>query len=178
MEIVKVLAIDPSLRNTGISILYYDSEISTKNHKAFEVKHCQTLTNPQKYTGTDAILNMLDMLSVEAQKDCYKDVDTVLVERPPIMFNKLWSGGTVSSIAHISGGAVALFGIEKTHLFRPNEWNKSRKKDVTHNNTIAFLGNPDLWHYEKRIKSEKLMEHILDSTSMALWWITNNYLEE
>ena len=178
MELVKVLSIDPSLRNTGMAIVSYDTEQMTKSTCAYEVSHCQTLVNPLKYKGTDAILNMLDMLSSEAEKEYYKDVNFVLVESPPIMFNKLWSGGTVSSIAHISGGAVALFGISKAHLFRPNEWNKCRKKDVTHNNTIAFLGDPDSWHYEKRLKSEKLLEHVLDAASMGLYWIRSNYLEE
>jgi hypothetical protein len=43
---------------------------------------------------------------------------------------------------------------------------------------VAFLGDPDKWHYEKRIKSEKYMEHALDAASMALWWIKSNYLED
>jgi hypothetical protein len=105
-------------------------------------------------------------------------VETILVESPPLIFNKTWSGGAISSIAHISGGAVALLGIEKAYLFRPNEWNKTRKKEITHNQTISFLGNPEKWHYEKMVKAEKSMEHILDAASMALWWIKSNYLED
>lgn len=178
MEKVKILGVDPSLRNTGLSIVTYNTELPLNNPKAFEVRHCQVLVNPQKYTGTDAILNMLDMMYEEGQKECYREVDTVLVESPPIMFNKNISSSVVASIAHISGGAVALFGIEKSHLFRPNEWNKTRKKEITHNQTVAFLGNSDSWHYEKRVKSEKYMEHILDAASMALWWIKSNYIED
>ncbi len=121
---------------------------------------------------------MLDMIYEEAQKECYQEPETVIVESPPVMFNKAWSGGTIASIAHISGGAVALFGIEKSHLFRPNEWNKSRKKEITHNQTIGLLGNSDKWHYENKLKHEKYMEHILDAASMALWWIKSNYVEE
>ena len=60
------------------------------------------------------------------------------------------------------------YGIEKAHLFRPNEWNKTRKKDVTHNQTVAFLGELDKWHYEKRVKSEKSMEHILDAAATTI----------
>jgi len=178
MEKIQILGVDPSLRNTGLAIVTYNTEKNPMDPKAFEVSHCQVLVNPQKYTGTEAILNMLDMLYGESQKHAYSEVDTVLVESPPIMFNKSWSGGTVSSIAHISGGAVAIFGIQKSHLFRPNEWNKTRKKEVTHNQTKTFLGDPDSWHYEKRVKSEKFMEHILDSVSMGLWWIKSNYIEE
>ncbi|VVB80747.1 Uncharacterised protein [uncultured archaeon] len=177
MEKVRVLSVDPSLRNTGLGIVEFNTEMDMRDPSSFKVSHCQVLVNPQKYKGTDAILNMLDMISDEAKKPCYQKVENVLVESPPIMFNKEWSSSVVSSIAHISGGAVALFGIEKSFLFRPNEWNKARKKDVTHHNTAQFLGNPEAWHYEKMIKSEKYLEHILDAVSMALWWIRENYEE-
>jgi hypothetical protein len=178
MERVRILGVDPSLRNTGMAIVTYNTELPPSDPAAFSTSHCQVLVNPAKYTGTEAILNMLDMLNEESKKECYVNVDTVLVESPPVMFNKAWSGGAISSIAHIAGGAVALLGIEKTHLFRPTEWNKARKKQVTHIQTITFLGNFDDWHYERRVKSEKYMEHILDAASMALWWIKSNYIEE
>ncbi len=178
MEKVKILGVDPSLRNTGLAVITYNTELPLSDPLAFTTTHCQTLVNPAKYTGTDAILNMLDMIYEEAQKECYQEPETVIVESPPVMFNKAWSGGTIASIAHISGGAVALFGIEKSHLFRPNEWNKSRKKEITHNQTIGLLGNSDKWHYENKLKHEKYMEHILDAASMALWWIKSNYVEE
>lgn len=177
MEIVRVLGVDPSLRNTGLCVVSYNSELPVTDPKAFKAEYCQVLVNPQKYTGTEAILNMIDMMQDCAELPHY-DVDDVIVESPAIMFNKSWSGGTISSIAHVSGAAVAVFGLEKAHLFRPNEWNKTRKKEITHNQTIAFLGEPDTWHYEKRVKSEKYMEHILDAASMALWWIKSNYLED
>lgn len=178
MEKIRILGVDPSLRNTGLGVITYNTEMLLKDPKAYSVSHCQVLVNPQKYTGTDAILNMLDMIFEESKKECYKNIDNVIVESPPVMFNKTWSSGTISSIAHVSGGAVALLGIEKAYLFRPNEWNKSRKKDVTHFNTQQFLGNADQWHYEKMIKSEKYLEHIVDAVSMGLWWIRENYVEE
>lgn len=174
MEKVKVLGVDPSLRNTGLALIEYDTE--TK--KFSKPKHCQVLVNPAKYTGTEAILNMLDMLKKSTiDTPEYLTADTVIVESPPVMFNKSWSGGTIASIAHISGGAAAFFGIDKVHLFRPNEWNKNRKKEATHNNTIAVLGNADTWHYAQRVKSDKFMEHILDAASMGLFWIKGNYID-
>lgn len=178
MELVKILGVDASLRNTGLALVTYNTELAPNDPKAFQVSNCKVVRNPPKYTGTDAILNMLDMLSDEALNPCYDEVSAVLIESPPIMFNKKWSGGTVSLIAHISGGAAVVFGIDRAHLFRPNEWNKCRKKDVTHNNTIAFLGHPDTWHFDKREKNPKFLEHVLDATSMCLWWIKNNYIEE
>lgn len=171
MEIVKILGCDPSLRNTGLAMVCYNCET-----KEFKVERCQTLSNPQKYTGKDAILNMLDMIRSVAED--YADADTILVESPPVMFNKNWSQGTVSSIAHVSGGATALLGLEKTFLFRPNEWNKNRKKDVTHRNAIEVLGDPETWGYAKIIKSEKKLEHVLDAAAMALFWIKHQYIED
>jgi exopolysaccharide biosynthesis protein len=178
MEKIKILGVDPSLRNTGLAIVTYNTELSFNDPSAFEVSHCQVLVNPKKYTGTDAILNMLDMMHQESLKTCYQEAETVIVESPAIMFNKKISSSVVAALGHISGGAVALFGIEKSHLFRPNEWNKTRKKEITHSQTIAYLGNADKWHYENRVRTESFMEHILDAASMALFWIKSNYLEE
>lgn len=177
MEKVRVLGVDPSLRNTGLALVTYNTELSIKDPKAFQISHCQVLVNPQKYTGTDAILNMLDMICECAYKVFYKDVDCVIIESPAIMFSKTFSVGTLSSMSHISGGCAVAFGIEKARLFRPNEWNKTRKKEITHAHTISILGNSDEWKYEKVVKSNKYMEHILDAASIALFWIKNNYLE-
>lgn len=179
MEKISVLGVDPSLRNSGLALVTYDSSLPVTNAKAFSASHCQVLVNPAKYTGTDAILNMIDMLSECAETEkAYQDAKDIIVESPAIMFNKTWSGGTISSIAHISGACVVIFGHDNARLFRPNEWNKSRKKDVTHNQTISVLGSPDTWGFSKRVKSEKYMEHVLDAASMALWWIKSNYLED
>jgi hypothetical protein len=178
MEKIRILGVDPSLRNTGLAIITYNKELPITDEKAFRVENCQVLVNPAKYTGTAAILNMLDMMSDCSNSFDYGEVDEVIIESPAIMFNKSWSGGTISSIAHVAGGAIALFGIERAHIFRPNEWNKTRKKDATHNQTISFLGDPDTWHYEKPLKSEKYLEHVLDAVSLALWWIKSNYLED
>jgi hypothetical protein len=178
MEKVRILGVDPSLRNTGLAIVTYNSAIPITDPRALTVSNCHVLVNPAKFKGTDAIMNMLDMINDCSRLLCYKEVDKVIIESPAIMFNKSWSGGAISSIAHISGGAVAFLGIEKAHLFRPNEWNKTRKKEVTHGKTISILGNPDTWHFQKRVKSEKFMEHILDAASMALFWIKSNYLED
>lgn len=177
MEKVKILGIDPSLRNTGLAVITYNTELSPSDPKSFQVSDCQVLINPKKYTSIDAILNMLDMMQTEAEKECYQQPETVLVESPPIMFNKNWSSSVLSNIAHVAGGAAVIFGLEKCHLFQPNQWNKSRKKEVTHNKTIAFLGSPEKWHYQSKVK-DNYMEHVLDAVSMALWWIRSNYVEE
>lgn len=178
MELVRVLGIDPSLRNTGLALLEYNNELSLKDAAAFKVSHCQTIVNPSKFTGTDGILNMIDMLSLEAKKLCYQSAEIVIIESPPIMFNKAWGAGTISLIAHIAGAATALFDHEKARLYQPIQWNKKRKKEVTHAETVSFLGDPNGWHYEKKMKKEKQFEHVLDAVSMALWFIKSNYIDE
>ena len=174
MEKISVLGVDPSLRKTGLAVIEYNNE----KKEFMKPKNCMVVSNPLSFKGTDAILNMLDMLEEESESKEYVDIDNAIIESPGIMFNKAWAAGTISLLAHISGGSAVIFGLERSFLFKPSEWNKSRKKDVTHNKTIALLGSPDTWHYKKRVKSEKDIEHILDAASIALWWIINNYQEE
>jgi hypothetical protein len=177
MDEIKILGIDPSLRSSGIGILTYNSSLAFEDPKAVSVSHCQVLVNPSKYTGTDAILNMVDMLRECSEQEAYQNVHDVIIESPAIIFNKSWSGGAMIPVAHVAGACVALFGIEKARLFRPSEWNKSRKKEVTHNQTISVLGSADDWGYVSRVK-EKKMEHVLDAISIALFWLRSTYLEE
>ena len=178
MEKVKILGIDPSLRNTGLAVIEFNTELPTDHKDAYKICHCQVISNPAKYTGKDAIMNMLDMLTDESKKECYANVDHVIIESPSIMFNQKWSGGTISSIAHISGGCIPIFGIHRSHIFRPNEWNRSRKKEITQSNIAKVVGYADTWHFEKRLKNEKLLEHVGDAVGIALFWIKSNYLEE
>lgn len=166
---IKVLGIDPSLRATGLGLLCYDKE--TKN---YHVEGGQVLRTPQKITGTEAILYMMDALSKESKKPMYQEADHVLVESPAAIFNKNFSAASLLPVAHIVGGAAMAFGIDKTHLFRPVEWNRSRKKDKTHEKTQEILGDCETWGYEKKVKPAH-QEHILDAISMALWWTQNNY---
>lgn len=173
MEIVKILGIDPSLRNTGMALVSYNTET-----KKYTVSNCQVLVNPAKYKGKDAIFSMLHMIKEESEKTCYSTANQTLVESPSVMYNMAWAQNTISRLAHISGGTLGIFGLEKTLLFSPSEWNRTKKKEVTHNLAVATLGDPEKWHYEKMIKSEKFLEHILDAASMALWYIKENYVED
>lgn len=168
MEKIRVLGIDPALRNTGIGIVEYNTEDQT-----YKVHSCQVITNPMKYKATAAILNMLDLLMEVAEKPCYSEVDAICIESPAILFNKNFSGGALIGLAHITGGCAVAFDLQKTFLFRPNEWNKTRKKEITHRKTVGILGDPDSWGYAKRVTTATGMEHILDAVSMALFYIQN-----
>lgn len=177
MEKIKVLGIDPSLRKTGLAIVTYNTELENGDPKQFEVSNCNVLVNPQKFKGTDAIMNMIDMM-MELKRDfsSYSEVDDIIIESPAAIFNKAWSAGTMALIAHVSGAAIPIFGIEKSHIFKPIEWNRGKKKEITHRKTIDILGDPGTWHYTERVKDPNL-EHVLDAASMALWWIKINYIE-
>lgn len=172
-EFIKVLGVDPSVRSTGIAIVSYNTETKIISPPT----NCQVLLNPPKFKGNDAILNMLDMIKEISFEECYRDCDYVIVESPGIMFNKNYSSSVIAMLGHISGGAVAILGLDKSYLFKPSEWNRSRKKDITHNKTQAVLGDISSWHFQKKIKSEKYSEHVLDAASMALWWIKSNFEE-
>lgn len=178
MEKVKILGVDPSLRFTGLALIEYNTELAPNDPEAYAIKHCQVLVNPQKYKGKEALYNMIDMLYEASQKPCYASCDNVIIESPSTMFSKTFAISTLSMLAHVSGATIGIFGAEKSYLFSPVEWNRRTKKEVTHNRTVAFLGTPDNWGYEKRVKSDKHMEHILDAASMALWWVKSNYVEE
>lgn len=180
MEIVRVLAIDPSLRNTGLAVINFNTEKDPGDPSAYKVTDCQVVVNPMKYKKKDAIINMIHMLNFESCKPCYNNMDAVLIEGPPAFFkqNASWAAGTIASIAHISGACVALFDIEKAFIFNPVEWNRRKSKEVTHANTQMFLGSCDHWKFEKNIKSPKLYEHVLDAASMGLWFIRQNYVAD
>lgn len=174
---MKVLGIDPSLRNTGLAVVTYDKSLDITDPKAFQVTGCQVVCNPKEHKGTNAILSMLDMLADESMKEVYESVNDVIIESPPTIFSKTFSVASLSSIAHITGGCIMAFHIGKAHIFRPTEWNRSRQKDVTHAQTVSILGDPSTWTYEKKTKNAKYMEHILDAASMALFWIRSNQFE-
>ena len=175
---LRVLGVDPSLRNTGLAVVTYDTELLPSDPNAYKITGCQVLKNPIKFKGKDAILNMLDMMYETSFEPIYTDVDHVLVESPPIMFNKAFSSSIISSIAHVAGGAVAIYGIQKAHIFQPNEWNKNRKKEVSQKKIIEFLGEARTWDFKEKIKTDSLLEHIVDAAGLATWWIKSNYLEE
>lgn len=175
MELVNILGVDPSLRSTGLALLSYDTEKKI----TYAPRECQVLVNPPKYKGKDAILNMLEMMNEAfAKNEQYQKADSFIIESPSVIFNKAWSAGTMSLISHVAGGAIVVFGINKVQIFRPNEWNKNRKKEFTHNQTQAVLGNPESWDFCETLKSDKYIEHVLDAASLALYWLKTQYWED
>lgn len=172
MEVIRVLGIDPALRNTGLAIVEYNTE--TEEYKTHS---CHVVVNPKSYKASAAILNMLDLLMEISEKEQYQKVDAICIESPAILFNKNFSGGALIGLAHITGGCAVAFDLQKTYLFRPNEWNKTRKKEITHARTVGILGDPNGWGYHKRVTTATGMEHILDAASLALFYIQQETAE-
>lgn len=170
---ISVLGIDPSLRNTGFSVVTYDLE----KEVFLTPERCQIITNPATFKGTDAILNMLEMIKDISESRLYDDVHQVVIESPAALFNPKFPAGSLISIAHISGGATCLFGIDKTFLVRPMEWNRNRRKEKSLEHTQEILGKKENWMTHKKIKSEKHWEHIIDAAGMATWWLKAFHLE-
>jgi len=170
---VRVLGIDPSLRSTGMAILSYDEG------EPIRVSHCQTITVPATIKGKDAILQMIDLLSVECEKTAdYQNAHQVIIESPPAIFNPKFPSSGLLPVAHISGASVVIFGSHKSFLTYPQEWNKSRKKDKTRDLILEELGDVSNWHLNRKIKSEKLLEHIIDAAGMALWWLKLHHIQD
>jgi Holliday junction resolvasome RuvABC endonuclease subunit len=172
MPLIKVLGIDPSLRHTGLAVLEYDSDTKILQKPS----RCMVIDNPQKFTGSEAILNMLDLLT-DYKKD-YDDIDHVVIESPAALFNAKFPASSLITIGHISGGAVCIFGIQKSFLVRPVEWNRNRKKEVTHRKLEEIFGNAQEWNFYKKIKSEKNLEHVFDAVGMAYYWIKLMHMDE
>lgn len=171
MEIVKVLGVDPGLRFTGLSVVEYNTET-----QKWKVKGCQIIKVPPTIKGTEAILEMLDRIE-GAMCELYREVDMAVIESPPAPFNRLIAMGGLLSVAHISGGASVLFGLSKSRLVRPAEWNKKRKKEDTHKKTQELLGSIDSWEFIEKVKNKDQLEHVLDAASMAVFWIQNQYID-
>lgn len=171
-ETIRVLGIDPSLRKTGFAVVVFNTETET-----FSVEACGVAINPQKYTGLAAIDNMLGTIQEIKEDGTFGDYTDCIIECPPAIFNPKFPASSLLPIAHISGGCAIIFDLKKIEMVYPVQWNKRRKKDHSHNETVKILGEPHTWKFFCDVKDPH-MEHVLDAASMALWYIKQKYLEE
>ena len=171
MEKVKILGIDPSLRNTGFCVLSYNTE-----KEIFKVELCEFFRNSYK-EGKEAIIHMAKLINSSKNLEIYRNVDKVIIESPNAIFGQNFASGTLMGVAHISGVCMNLFDLEKCILVAPGVWNKSKKKNFTHAETEKILGNWQEWNFSESLKNEDHAEHILDAASIALWYIKKFYIE-
>ncbi len=172
MEIIQVVGVDPSLRFTGIAKVSYNTETAK-----FSVSCCQVIQNKTTLKGTEAIVEMLNRLEKVAQTPEMQESDIATIESPVVPFNLGFQASSMISVAHIAGGASALFGIEKTKLYRPSEWNRSKKKEVTHALVQQALGSWQTWGWSVVARRKDHIEHVLDAVSMAYYHIQKNFVE-
>lgn len=171
MEIVRILGIDPSLRNTGFVILEYNLET-----KHLLTSKCGVLKSSNaKFKGLDAVKDMLRQIAELSEKEGFKNVDDVVVEFPMYFFNASFANAPLLSVAGIAGGSAIIFGVDKTLLVTPAEWNQRKKKEVTHKRVVATLGDIEEWNFLKK-PSKGSFEHILDAAGIALWLLNTKYM--
>lgn len=171
-EIIEIIGIDPSVRFTGIGKVTYNTET-----KKIFVSNCQVLVNKTTLKGVPAMMNMLEMLEFAASEPQYAEAPHVVVESPVMPFYAKFQGSSMIMVAHIAGGATALFGIDRTTMYRPSEWNKTKKKEKTHSITQELLGSWDTWNWSKVAKRKDQVEHVLDAVSMALYHLQKVYID-
>ncbi len=172
MEIIEIVGIDPSLRFTGVGKVTYNTETQKIN-----VSGCQVIQNKTTLKGTAAIAEMLERIEHVASQHEYLEAKEVIVESPVMPFNAKFQGSSMISVAHIAGGAAALFGIDRVKMYRPTEWNRAKKKEKTHFLTQEALGSWETWNWSVVAKRKDHIEHVLDAVSMALWHLQEHYLE-
>jgi hypothetical protein len=168
IEAISILGVDASLRATGLSVVTYDP--LSDSRKPF-VSYCNIVTVPQVHKGHDAVLFMIDQL-VGLEKPI---IAQVVIESPAAIFNPKFPSSSLLPMAHIAGACVPIFGSDVSFLIHPSEWNKTRKKDVTHAKLVEQLGDPNSWPTPQKEIKQKYHEHILDAAGMALYWLETRY---
>lgn len=171
-ETISVLGIDPSLRNSGFALVSYNTET-----EKWTTGPCGVLSNPQKYTGTTAIKNILEMIQDLKESNIFGKFNDCVIESPPVMFNPKFPASALLPIAHVAGACAVIFGINNVELIYPSQWNKGKNKAKTHAETAKILGDHMTWNFFGKVPDGKL-EHVLDAASIAFWYIKFKYLEE
>lgn len=174
MKEIRIMGIDPSLRNTGYCQLIYDRESNE-----MDLKHIGILKNPisDKNKGTNAIKSMIGMMKELFEEDWTKECMSVVIESPLKAFWAGYQTGSLIGVAHISGAAAAYAGLERATLVYPAEWNKAKKKEKTQMEIQDIFGACETWEFETKVK-ESLYEHIIDAVGMSYWFLNSFYLNE
>lgn len=173
MEIVKVMGIDPGLRFTGYGSVNYNTETNE-----IWVDNCGLLKTPAKIKGIDAILHMRDELKELSSHEGFDKSDYIVIEMPAAIYSKTFSSGAMLPVAAVAGCAFSFMDKEKIIPVYPAVWNEHKRKEKTKSLTEEILGDHDGWEYDYKPKAKGQFEHIIDSVSMALWYMRLNYLEE
>lgn len=174
MNEIRIIGIDPSLRNTGYCQLIFNTD-----NKKIRVQNCGVILNPAKYKGIDALESMIEMLTDLSESEWIAEAHHVIVESPPPTrsFSASFQAGAMIGVAHIAGAAAALMNINRVKMVQPVVWNRAKKKEYTQKRIQQILGDFTTWEYDTKVK-DKYIEHVIDAVGMAYWFLNETYLQE
>jgi hypothetical protein len=173
MELIKILGIDPSLRNTGWSIIQFNSQTLETEILLSGVAQ----TYREKDRGILGVKAMISKMQSISEDKIFQDVADVVIEMPMIIFNARFAQGSIPPVAAIAGGCCAIFGAERSNLVLPTEWNKGSKKEKTQVAIQERFGDVENWKFLGKC-GKTGYEHVLDATGIALWFLKVKYVIE
>ena len=169
MAKLKILGVDPGVRNLGFGVLEYDDE-----SEQIVVKDCGVLKVPVKFKGNEALLYMKNELAELFGTGLFKDVNKLSVEVPRASFGSIQAWALIP-IGVVAGFVMSYFEVDDIAVCSPSEWNKAKKKDKTHDLLQKELGDISQWGFYYEPKNAKHKEHVLDAIGIALWHLKQEY---
>ena len=164
MAVVKILGIDPGLRNLGFGVICFDEENETTI-----IENCGVLKVPAKFTGNNAILYMKNELMELFATKIFEDIDKVVIEIPRSAFGGKFQSWALIPVGVVAGLVMGFFEVDNIVLCNPSEWNKCKKKEKTQQEMESIFGSVDNWGFVYEPKNQKHREHIIDAIGMAYW---------
>lgn len=169
------MGIDPSLRNSGVACLNWNSETNE-----IWVTNCAVLRTPAKIKGLDAIYYMINEIKKFCERPGIMDCDHAIIEFPAAFYNPKFSAGTMSPLSGIAGAAYTLLNDfednPKAELVYPTVWNKRKNKQKTSQIITQLVGEVADWHFDEPVKNPKLFEHVIDAVGMCYYVLERDLL--
>lgn len=169
MSELKILGVDPGVRNLGYGVICYNED-----NQEISIERCGVLRVPVKFKGNDALLYMKNEIDLLFDIDLFSDIDKVVVEVPRASFGAIQAWALIP-VGVVSGFVMSHFETEEISLCTPSEWNKAKKKEKTHEILQKDLGDISTWHFHIEPKNAKHKEHILDAIGIARWHLQQEY---
>lgn len=174
-EHLRIVAVDPSLRSTGVAVLNWNSETNQ-----IWVTNCAVLRTPVKYKKLEAIYYMIGLIKEFSEKEEIVACDQAVVEFPAAFYNPKFSTGTLSPLSAISGAAYSFLNdFEKeprAEMIYPTVWNKARNKRKTKDIIEELVGDQAHWQFDQAVKNPNMYEHVIDALGMAYYILERDYL--
>lgn len=170
MSTLKILGIDPGMRNLGYGVICFNEE-----NNEITIERCGILKVPMKFKGNDALLYMKNEVETLFNIELFSDINKCVVEVPRASFGAIQAWALIP-VGVVAGFCMSHFETEDIVLCSPSEWNKAKKKEKTHALLQKELGDKSTWKYHIEPKNEKHKEHILDAIGIAYWHLKQEYI--